>query len=77
MIENIDCVIIDNMEYGIVSKLKIDGIVYAYLVNLNNIEDIIIKKIINENGEDYLIGLDDEDEFNKALVKFTEQELTN
>ena len=75
--EELEYIVIDGKEYGIVEKLDIDNTIYAYLINLNDNEDIIIKKVINEKGEEYLTGLDSEIEFNKALMRFTEKELKN
>lgn len=56
----------DGIEYLITDK--IDN--YIYLNNINDIEDFCIKKIIIKDNEEYIVGLDTDEEFFKALAIF-------
>ena len=56
----------DGIEYLITDK--IDN--YIYLNNINDIEDFCIRKEIIKNEEEYIIGIDSEEEFYKALELF-------
>ena len=46
---------------------------YLYLNNINNIEDFCIRKRIFIDGESYISGLDNDEEFDKALELFEEK----
>lgn len=56
----------DNLEYIVTDK--IDN--YLYLNNINDYEDFCIRKEIIEDNEEYIIGLDNEEELEKALKLF-------
>ena len=43
---------------------------YLYLNNINDFEDFCIRKRIIIDGESYISGLDNEEEFDKALELF-------
>jgi len=64
---------LENDEYGIVDIIIINNIEYYYLTNPENLEDFCIRKIITENGEELIVGLDDEKEFDMALMEFTKK----
>lgn len=59
----------DNLEYIILDTIMVNGNNYVYLINKDlkdrNIQDICIRKIVDEGKN--LIGLDSEEEFQKAL----------
>lgn len=60
----------DGNTYIIVEQINIDNIKYVYLTNENNEKDFCIRKSIIENGEEFLVGLDSVDEFQKVLLCF-------
>lgn len=62
----------DGAEYIIVELLKGVENKYIFLVNANDSEDLNIRKVIVENGEEYLIKLDNEKELEEALALFHE-----
>ena len=69
-----DTIVLDNgREYAIVKDLKIDGITYTLFSDLNDPKRICFRKTVNKKGEDYYVGLDDIDEFNKVTMKFAEE----
>ena len=72
MKNNIEAVILDDgITYVIVDT--IDN--YVYLANINDEKDFCIRKIVNENNEELLQGLENEKEFNNALLKFTNKNI--
>lgn len=66
---NVEVITIDNQDYMIIKELKKENINYIYLSNINDEKDILIKKIIDDNP-DYLLSLDNNEEFQKALLLF-------
>lgn len=56
----------DDLEYIITDT--IDN--YLYLNNINDPKDFCIRKQVTENDEEYICGLDNEEEYNKALKLF-------
>ena len=62
-----ETIILENgLEYIITDK--IDN--YLYLNNINDYEDFCVRKEIIEDNEEYIIGLDNEEELEKALKLF-------
>lgn len=60
----------DGIEYAIIKELKINNILYTLFANVNNSEDICYRKTVNENGEEYYVGLDDDKEFDLVVNTF-------
>ena len=56
----------DGLEYIVTDK--IDN--YLYLNNINDYKDFCVRKEIIEDNEEYIIGLDNEEELEKALKLF-------
>lgn len=56
----------DGLEYIITDKIEN----YLYLNNIKNHEDFCIRKEIIENNEEYIVGLENEEELKKALNLF-------
>ena len=56
----------DGIEYIITDTINN----YLYLNNINDLNDFCIKKEIIKNGEEYIVGLDNEEEYYKALELF-------
>ncbi|MCM1371228.1 MAG: hypothetical protein NC181_05020 [Clostridium sp.] len=66
-----DYVVLENgIEYLIANEINHGNNCYVYLMNENNSKDFCIRKKILENNHEFLIGLDDENEFEKALNLF-------
>ena len=77
MIDNSRVVLEDNQEYDVIDKIQDGDKYFIYLSNMNALDDIVIRKeLVNmEDGIERhtLVGLDDEKEFDKALVVFLEK----
>lgn len=71
MTEEINIVVLeDGLEYAVIDEIKHNDNKYIYLTNVNDVEDFCIRKIIVENNEQFIIGLEDEKEFDLALMLF-------
>ncbi len=60
----------DGTEYAEINKINLNEKTYLLLVNLKNDNDFCIRRLINENGEEVLIGLDSKEEFDQILNIF-------
>lgn len=60
----------DGKDYMVTDEFEINKVRYIYLTNEEDIADICIRKINIINNEEYLVGLDSEEEFKKALQEF-------
>lgn len=59
----VEYVEIDGHDYIVAKRFEISNNTYLYLVNEDNVLDYVIQKIIIEDGEEYVTGLDSEKEF--------------
>jgi len=66
----------DNIEYTEVDKIEYNNNTYVFLSDLENPENFCIRKLLKENDEEYIIGLDSKEEFDTILNLFT-QKYTN
>ena len=67
--QQVEIIDIDNKKYMVLNEIEDNGEIYLYLTNVKNPKDFIIQKI-DKNDNNYLVNLDDEDEFNRALKLF-------
>ena len=67
-----DTIILDDgIEYAIIKEEKINNIVYTLFTNIENQEDICYRKtIIDEDGDECYVGLDNEKEFDLVAMHF-------
>lgn len=71
MIDVETIVLEDGNKYTITTKVNDNSIDYVLLNNINDAEDFCIRKIINENGESFIVGLDSKEEFDRILEKIS------
>lgn len=60
----------DGIQYAIIDELIINDIKYVFLSNIDDSEDFCIRKVLKENEEEFLVGLEDDSEFDLALMHF-------
>ena len=66
-----DTIVLDNgIEYTIVKNEVINNILYTMFANVNDNADICFRKTITKDGEDYYIGLDDDNEYDLVVAYF-------
>ena len=69
-----DTIVLDNgIEYAIVKNEVINNILYTMFANVNDNTDICFRKTITKNGEDYYIGLDDDNEYDLVVAYFAKK----
>lgn len=73
------CLLIDEdgneNPFEIIGELEIDGAVYLALMPLDSdeCEYVILKKELDENGEDIYVTIDDDDEFESVAEAFEDR----
>jgi hypothetical protein len=63
----------DGLEYAIIDEIEMNFQKYVYLANIKSDDGFLIRKVKDENGENYLTGLDNDQEFDKALKAFQDK----
>lgn len=65
-------VVLENgIKYTELSRVSYNDTDYVVLSNLSNPNDFCIRKLIKENNEDYIVGLDSKEEFDKIFALFS------
>ena len=62
------CIEIDGVEYIVFKEFSIDEDTYYYLVSTENPTNVMFRKLLVEDGVDYMVRLDDEEEFDLAYL---------
>lgn len=68
-----DAVIIDGKTYVEIDKILIKEKEYVYLVNKDNENDFLVRKLGARDGKVFYDGLDDKEEFDIAMVYFVKK----
>lgn len=63
----------DNKEYMIIGAEEVDNNKYLILTNEEEPEKLVVRKIITENNEDFLVKLDTKDEYDKVIYNYYEE----
>lgn len=63
----------DNLEYAELETVLHNNNEYILLSELNNPENFCIRKIKIKNNEEYIVGLDSDEEFDTILKLLTEK----
>lgn len=71
--EEVKTIILDGIEYFVAEELILYSNKYYYLVNTNDDKDIIFRKQLIENGEEYLVTLSSVDELARVMQEFTKK----
>jgi len=71
----VNTIILNDIEYMVMDTTFIDGNTYTLLTNVNDERDFCFRKTVVKDGKSYYVGLDNREEFEKVLVKFTEKML--
>lgn len=66
----------NNIEYALLEEITLNNTNYTLFSNINNPEDITIRKTIYENNESYYIGLDSKEEVENVLMHMSKEILT-
>ena len=63
----------DNIEYTEIDRVNYNHNTYLILSDLDNPNDFCVKKLINENNYEYIIELNNKEEFNNVLKIFIDK----
>lgn len=63
----------DGLEYMVLDEIDSETNTYVYLSNIEDPEDFCIRKVENDKNEELLVGLDSNEEFDKALLLYSEK----
>lgn len=63
----------DGLQYMVLDEIDFNNNTYVYLSNVEDPEDFCIRKVENDKNEELLVGLDSNEEFDKALLLYTEK----
>lgn len=63
----------DGATYVITAEIEKEGKKYIYLNNILDPQDFCIRKYIIESEEEYLVGLDNKQEYDSAIKYFIEK----
>ncbi len=67
----------DGLEYMVLDEIDSGSTTYVYLTNVSDEEDFCIRKVNNEKNSELLVGLDSNEEFDKALLIFDKKHRKN
>ncbi len=65
----------NGIEYTEIDRINDDNKTYVILSNADNPKDFCIRKLIKENNEDYIVGLDNDEEFDRIYDIFSKKYL--
>lgn len=69
---NVEYIELDNEKYMIIKRKKIEDQNYVLISNINNSKDFAIRKEIISDGEELVVELSSEEEFDKVLPYFVD-----
>ena len=69
----IDTIEMNGSFYYIANKLFFNNYEYLFLINEQDKNDIIVRKKYIENSEEYIVGLDNEIEFEMIMKEYFER----
>ncbi len=69
---NVEYIELDNEKYMIIKRKKIENQNYVLISNINNPKDFAIRKEIIKNGQELVVELSSEEEFDKVLPYFVD-----
>lgn len=63
----------NNQEYRILETIMNNDNKYLILANKDDDEDIVVRKVINKEDGEYVVKLDNNDEFEEIMYLFAEK----
>ena len=70
---DVNAIEIDGKDYMVIGALEVNNNKYLALGNKDNTFDYTFRKVIKENGEDFLVKLDSEEELEVVLKEYREK----
>lgn len=63
----------DDKQYAVIDEITKDDCTYVYLSSISDETDFCIRRVVQEETGKMLVGLKNNEEFEKALVYFAEK----
>jgi len=62
-------------DFELIGTMEIDGAMYVALIPVEGEQDeyVILKLVVDEDGEEALVTIDDDDEFDRAMDAFEDE----
>lgn len=70
MEEEVKVIELDDGTYVVDDEITINNTKYVYLTNEADVMDFYIQKVISKDNEEYLEGIDSDEEFDMAMQAF-------
>ena len=70
MEEEVKVIELDDRTYVVDDEIIINNTKYVYLTNETDVMDFYIQKVISKDNEEYLEGIDSDEEFDMAMQAF-------
>ena len=67
--KQVEIIDIENKKYMVLNEISDNDETYVFLANIKNPKEFIIQKV-DKNDNDFLINLDNDDEYDRALKLF-------
>lgn len=64
----VEAIEIDGVDYIILREFNVKGSTYFHLMNENDPMDFMYRKLLIEDGEEYIVGLDSDAEFDLVFA---------
>ena len=71
--EEVKLIDLEDGSYIISDEIILNNTKYIYLTKENDMMDFCIRKIVMENGEEFIDALDTEEEFDRAMQVFLQK----
>ena len=71
--EEVKIIDLEDGSYIISDEIILNNTKYIYLTKENDMMDFCIRKIVMENGEEFIDALDTEEEFDRAMQVFLQK----
>ena len=71
--EEVKIIDFEDGSYIISDEIILNNTKYIYLTKENDMMDFCIRKIVMENGEEFIDALDTEEEFDRAMQAFLQK----
>jgi hypothetical protein len=63
----------NGIEYTEIDRINFNNNCYVVLSNLDDPSDFCIRRLINDNNQEYIVGLENREEFNNVLKLFNDK----
>lgn len=63
----------NGIEYTEIDRINFNNNCYVVLSNLDDPSDFCFRRLVNDNNQEYIVGLENREEFNNVLKLFNDK----